>query len=82
MRTTSLQGLQFLHDFIASSQEKLDGPDVIYSDASHLKGETMLELKYAWKLLRPGGVLFGDDFNLNSVKYDLIRFVDMLNANR
>jgi hypothetical protein len=38
--------------------------DLIYLDAGHEEDETAAELKLAWKVLRPGGVIFGDDFDM------------------
>jgi len=37
--------------------------DVIYLDSAHERGETMVELQLMWQLLRPGGVLLGDDYD-------------------
>lgn len=36
--------------------------DLAYIDAGHEEDEVYLDLKYYYDLLRPGGVLFGDDY--------------------
>ncbi|CAD7943518.1 unnamed protein product [Amoebophrya sp. A25] len=55
------------------------GADVIYLDASHLRDETLMELEHCWQVLRPGGILFGDDWSLEEVAEDVLKFVEMLN---
>lgn len=37
--------------------------DLIYIDASHEPGDVLADLKAYWPLLRPGGTLFGDDYD-------------------
>ncbi len=37
--------------------------DMIYVDAGHEEDEVFLDASGYWKLLRPGGVLFGDDYS-------------------
>lgn len=49
-------------------------PQVIYLDSAHEPDETFFELKIAWEILSPGGVLFGDDFGW--VRGDVTRFAD------
>ena len=44
-------------------QQRMALVDLMYIDAGHEEDETAAELKLAWKVLRPGGVLFGDDFD-------------------
>lgn len=39
--------------------------DVIYVDAAHDYEEVMLDLALFWPLLKPGGVMIGDDFDAN-----------------
>ena len=46
-------------------------PDVIYLDSAHLRDETLLELVLAWRVLAPGGILFGDDWVLDEVREDV-----------
>jgi Methyltransferase domain len=36
--------------------------DVIYVDAAHEEEELALDLDLFWRVLRPGGVMFGDDY--------------------
>lgn len=50
-------------------------PKVIYLDSSHEPDETDIELRRCWGLLPPGGVLFGDDWNWDSVRSAVMRFV-------
>ncbi|PSC69003.1 histidine triad nucleotide-binding 3 [Micractinium conductrix] len=49
--------------------------DVLYLDSAHEFGETFLELTMWWEVLRPGGVMMGDDYVWHSVKHDLDLFV-------
>jgi len=37
--------------------------DVIYVDAAHEYDSVLADLRSYWKLLAPGGVMFGDDYN-------------------
>jgi predicted O-methyltransferase YrrM len=55
-------------------------PEVIYLDAAHEPGETLLELQNAWHLLSPGGVLFGDDWSWPSVRGDVRTFARTVEA--
>jgi predicted O-methyltransferase YrrM len=55
-------------------------PEVIYLDAAHEPGETLLELQNAWQLLNPGGVLFGDDWSWPSVRGDVRTFARTVEA--
>jgi hypothetical protein len=49
--------------------------DFVYLDSAHECGETFLELSLYHDLLRPGGVLFGDDYaGFPAVKHDLDLF--------
>ena len=58
---TSTVGLKSIHRLhLEGRLSRL--PEVIYVDSAHERGETLLELKTAWTVLTPGGVLFGDDF--------------------
>jgi hypothetical protein len=50
------------------------GPGVIYLDTAHEWYETYIELVTAWRILAPGGVLIGDDYNWPSVNHDVQRF--------
>lgn len=37
--------------------------DAIYIDAGHEYEDVLADLRGSWKLVRPGGVIFGDDYN-------------------
>mmetsp|Transcript_4406 Transcript_4406/g.10126 ORF Transcript_4406/g.10126 Transcript_4406/m.10126 type:complete len:344 (+) Transcript_4406:123-1154(+) len=51
-------------------------PDVVYIDTAHEQGETLGELFAYWEILRPGGVLIGDDYDyFPAVKHDVDEFV-------
>lgn len=43
-------------------------PDWVYLDASHYTSDVLLDMDLYWPLIRPGGVLFGDDWNWPSVR--------------
>jgi predicted O-methyltransferase YrrM len=55
-------------------------PEVIYLDSAHEPDETLLELQRAWSLLKPGGVLFGDDWIWPSVRGDVQTFARTVEA--
>lgn len=66
---TSIVGAKFL--------KALDfQPDLVYLDSAHEQDETYFEIGLYYELLRPGGVLFGDDFLWSSVSHDVRRFTD------
>merc|ERR1719473_1107157 len=45
--------------------------DVVYVDSAHERGETAVELTLYWQLLKPGGVMLGDDYDMfPAVKHD------------
>eukprot|EP00316_Scyphosphaera_apsteinii_P016899 CAMPEP_0119338074 /NCGR_PEP_ID=MMETSP1333-20130426/95311_1 /TAXON_ID=418940 /ORGANISM="Scyphosphaera apsteinii, Strain RCC1455" /LENGTH=201 /DNA_ID=CAMNT_0007349269 /DNA_START=134 /DNA_END=736 /DNA_ORIENTATION=+ len=49
--------------------------DLVYIDAAHELGETLVELHLYYTLLRPGGLVLGDDYNLfSAVKHDVDLF--------
>lgn len=50
-------------------------PDLIYLDSAHEIDETYYELCLYWHLLRPGGILMGDDYGWLAVRMDVDRFV-------
>ena len=54
---------------------------MIYIDASHEEGHVFNDINNYWKLLKPGGVLFGDDFSHGwpGVVNDVIKFCNMHN---
>jgi len=49
-------------------------PGLIYLDSAHEEGETLVEIRAAYELLRPGGVLLGDDWSWEAVRNDVLRF--------
>lgn len=69
---TSIIGARFLQTFQFR-------PQVIYLDSAHEQGETLIELALYWNLLRPGGVLFGDDWGWISVRCDVKKFTYIRN---
>ena len=38
-------------------------PDAVYIDAGHEEDEVYLDLKHYYPLVRPGGIIFGDDYS-------------------
>lgn len=64
---TSLVAARWLH-------LKGYSPDLVFLDSAHEVDETYMELVLFWRVLQPGGVLFGDDYRWPSVKVDLDRF--------
>lgn len=55
-------------------------PGIIYLDSAHELDETTLELRTAWSLLPPNGVLLGDDWGWDAVRHDVTKFVHHLTA--
>lgn len=55
--------------------------DFIFLDSAHLQDETFLEIAAYWKVLKPGGLLAGDDYDsFPAVKHDVDRFVKATGA--
>ena len=75
---TSSVGLKFLKRLIGDGRISQD-PGLIYLDSAHEKDETYLELKLCFDLLPSGGILFGDDWDWDAVRNDVIRFANDLN---
>ena len=51
--------------------------DFVYLDSAHEAGETFLEMNLYYDLLKPGGILLGDDFGwFPAVKYDVQKFLE------
>lgn len=49
--------------------------DLVYVDSAHEQGETLIELQMYYDLLRPGGILMGDDFAMfPAVRHDVHLF--------
>ena len=40
--------------------------DLIYIDASHEENDVYADIVYFWQTLRPGGVMFGDDYRVEA----------------
>lgn len=49
-------------------------PQAIYLDSAHIEKETYMELEAAWEIVATGGVLFGDDWNWDAVRNDVLKF--------
>lgn len=75
LNTTSSLGLKFLMRLIAYGRIT-QSPNLIYLDSAHEKDETYLELKLCFELLAKGGILFGDDWDWDDVRKDVIRFAN------
>ena len=51
--------------------------DVVFVDSAHELGETLVELFMYWRLLRPGGLLIGDDYRFfPAVRRDVRQFTN------
>jgi len=48
--------------------------DLIYIDGSHQMEDVYEDLRNYWALLRPGGIMFGDDWELTGVEISVKRF--------
>jgi hypothetical protein len=73
---TALRALQ--HIVLEPGVHGVPRPDFVYLDSGHEKGESLLEITRAFDLLRPGGVLAGDDLDWWAVESDLRIFVSTL----
>ena len=49
-------------------------PNYIYLDSAHEPTETFIELTLCWECLVENGILFGDDWNWEAVRNDVILF--------
>ena len=66
-----------------AAQDRLSSlPDVIYLDSAHEPDETFLELTSCWDLLRPGGVLLGDDWGWEAISADVTRFAGTVSTSQ
>jgi predicted O-methyltransferase YrrM len=70
---TAMVGMRLIERLVAQGR-LAQLPEVIYHDAAHEPGETLLELQTAWSILQPGGILFGDDWAWPSVRGDVQTF--------
>lgn len=50
--------------------------DLVYVDGSHTFDDCWADINAYWKLLRPGGILFGDDWGFLGVQAAALRFSD------
>ena len=78
LNTTSSVGLKLLKRLV-SDRRIHQSPNAIYLDSAHEEDETYLELKLCFELLPIGGILFGDDWEWDAVKTDVIRFANDMN---
>jgi predicted O-methyltransferase YrrM len=73
INTTSTVGMKLLERL--NEQHRISQmPDYIYLDSAHEAGETLFELNTAWRVLKNGGILFGDDWAWDAVRNDVMRF--------
>ena len=80
IQATSTVGIKLLLRLV--KERRLSSlPDVIYLDSAHEVDETLLELQNCWNLLKPGGVLMGDDWGWAPVRNDVLRFVETVKIN-
>jgi hypothetical protein len=56
-------------------------PNYIYLDSAHEKDETFIELKLCWNCLINNSILFGDDWNWEAVREDVIKFSNTIKDN-
>jgi len=61
LRAPAMVGLRYLHQLVR--EEKIPRPRVIYLDTAHDYPETQIEMQAAWRLLAPGGIITGDDYD-------------------
>jgi len=77
---TTMVGIKLLKRL--KDQQRISSlPNYIYLDSAHEPDETLLELKTCWDILENGGVLFGDDWNWESVRNDVLRFSNLIGEN-
>ena len=69
---TTMVGLKLLDGL--AKERVIPRPQVIYLDSAHEEGEVLLELRTAWNVLAPGGMIFGDDWYLQGTCRDVLRF--------
>ncbi len=75
--TSSLVGMKLLSR-LKFEQRISSMPHVIYLDSAHEQHETLTEITLAWRLLAPGGVLWGDDWRWEAVRVDVEKFARSL----
>lgn len=64
---TSINGARFLHAHGVVA-------DLIYIDGSHEYPDALIDMDMYWKLLRPGGIMFGDDIGFDGVARSIAEF--------
>ena len=52
--------------------------DLIYIDGSHDYEDVSSDIQLYWQLLRPGGILFGDDWGFTDVKRSVVEFSEKI----
>ena len=77
LRATSVVGLKSMLRF--AQFRNVRRPSILYLDSAHEAFETLLELHYAYMLVGPNGVVFGDDWIWPAVKNDVIAFGYLMN---
>jgi hypothetical protein len=78
MQATSIVGLRYLDRLV--QRDVVPRPDVVYVDSAHEEGETLIELRTAWAVVRAGGLLLGDDLDWVAVRRDVERFSSEVNG--
>lgn len=53
-------------------------PNCIYLDSAHEPNETFCEISLCWETILNKGIVFGDDWNWDAVREDVIRFIKNL----
>lgn len=77
INTTTSVGIKLLQRLFL--QQRITSlPNYIYLDSAHEQGETYLELLLCGGLLASKGILFGDDWNWQGVREDVILFSNMV----
>lgn len=64
---TSINGARFLH------AHKIVA-DLIYIDGSHEFPDALMDMDFYWRILRKGGVMFGDDYGFPGVSKSVAEF--------
>ena len=67
-------GLRLLQELTGRWKMLKHHPDVIYLDSAHEVEETLIEVKLAYSVLKPYGILFGDDWAWDGVRHDVVNF--------
>lgn len=55
-------------------------PNYIYLDSAHEPNETLIEIIVCWNSLKSGSVLFGDDWDWEAVRGDVLKFCQLNNV--